>query len=649
MNVFNPFSFIFTINSYLYTIMKKLNFYENKIKKKSIWTLTLHMPSITIPKQLVLDELSMNESRFEYQLFNYGIELEDTIEIDNLKYYKLDISANRFDLLCKEGIVSALSYYCHGKTVNQPIQFINNSKKLLVQHVTDRPIVTAFILHKVLIGSLPSLIEYQETLHKNLGRNRKNMSMGLHQLEKINFPIFYGNGKKKDILFNPLRIGRIVTDVSMNSISLHECDEIFKLDKIMSKYITQSSDTPYFKDNSGLIFSYPPVLNCEETKLPLNNEKKIDNNTEFIDILVEITGNDKKKVEDAVAYIIGNFAAKIVEEIDIEHFNGSEKYALPTITNLINNELSYTFSKKQVEEFLNVHLTNDVIKYNLNKMMHSCHIENDKLVTKVHFVRRDILNLVDIIEDIAIAQTIETFEKMKIPFSTVGQELFSSMIEDKIREESAFAGFNEILNLTLLSEQENYLRFDENDDLESRIDNIDVQDDNFIRNAVKLQNPKSSEYQVVRTSIIPGLLKFIKNNAHHSLPLKLFETGDVCIVSGTSAQNRKFFAGVVAGSKDHLEDLLGFINQIFYKIGCICKLVEYSKSDQFSQDNLFIRKDIFLEKRGGKILSNDNLVIGMFGVLHPKILKNMAISHVMSVFELDLDLLTRILQNKKAS
>lgn len=46
---------------------------------------------------------------------------------------------------------------------------------------------------------------------------------------------------------------------------------------------------------------------------------------------------------------------------------------------------------------------------------------------------------------------------------------------------------------------------------------------------IKLANPKSLEYQVVRTSLLPGLLKTIRENKAHPLPIKVFETSDIAI------------------------------------------------------------------------------------------------------------------------
>jgi phenylalanyl-tRNA synthetase beta chain len=44
---------------------------------------------------------------------------------------------------------------------------------------------------------------------------------------------------------------------------------------------------------------------------------------------------------------------------------------------------------------------------------------------------------------------------------------------------------------------------------------------------VKIANPKTLEFQVVRTTLIPGLLKTVRENRSHALPIRIFETSDV--------------------------------------------------------------------------------------------------------------------------
>lgn len=47
--------------------------------------------------------------------------------------------------------------------------------------------------------------------------------------------------------------------------------------------------------------------------------------------------------------------------------------------------------------------------------------------------------------------------------------------------------------------------------------------------AVHISNPKTLEFQVCRTTLLPGLLKTIAANKKMPLPLKVFEVSDVVL------------------------------------------------------------------------------------------------------------------------
>lgn len=50
-----------------------------------------------------------------------------------------------------------------------------------------------------------------------------------------------------------------------------------------------------------------------------------------------------------------------------------------------------------------------------------------------------------------------------------------------------------------------------------------------LERAVKIANPKTLDFQVARTSLIPGILKTIASNKKMPLPLKLFEISDIVL------------------------------------------------------------------------------------------------------------------------
>ena len=50
-----------------------------------------------------------------------------------------------------------------------------------------------------------------------------------------------------------------------------------------------------------------------------------------------------------------------------------------------------------------------------------------------------------------------------------------------------------------------------------------------ISKAIHVSNPKTQDFQVARTSLLPGLLKTVYSNKKMALPLKLFEISDVVL------------------------------------------------------------------------------------------------------------------------
>ena len=96
---------------------------------------------------------------------------------------------------------------------------------------------------------------------------------------------------------------------------------------------------------------------------------------------------------------------------------------------------------------------------------------------------------------------------------------------DNLRHELAQCGYIESLNFALLSFKDNYINM--------------CQEPNMME-CVQLSNPKTQEFEIVRTSLMPGLLKCLNFNRKNPIPQKVFEISD-CVVldpeSDTGARN----------------------------------------------------------------------------------------------------------------
>jgi phenylalanyl-tRNA synthetase beta chain len=83
--------------------------------------------------------------------------------------------------------------------------------------------------------------------------------------------------------------------------------------------------------------------------------------------------------------------------------------------------------------------------------------------------------------------------------------------------------------------------------------------------AVKIANPKTLEFQVVRTSLLPGLLKTVRENRSHALPIKIFETSDVVFKDTKlerQARNERHAAAVWCNKSAGFEVVHGLLDRI---------------------------------------------------------------------------------------
>ena len=169
--------------------------------------------------------------------------------------------------------------------------------------------------------------------------------------------------------------------------------------------------------------------------------------------------------------------------------------------------------------------------------------------------------------------------------------------------------------------------------------------------AVLLANPKTIEYQVVRTTLIPGLLKTIQSNKSLPLPLKIFETSDIVYkndaVERRATNERRICAvycnktagfEVIHGLLDRLMAMLnvarvsvGDVNgySIVESSGTLLCLSLLKVFIYWVDPTFFPGRCADLHFRGRKI--------GVFGIIHPEVLDHFEIGYPCSAFEFTIE------------
>ena len=250
--------------------------------------------------------------------------------------------------------------------------------------------------------------------------------------------------------------------------------------------------------------------------------------------------------------------------------------------------------------------------------------------------RADVLHQCDIMEDVAIAYG---FNKLPKSFpsksGTVAQPLMINKLSDIVRLEAAIAGWSEVMPLILCSHDENFAWLNRKDDGET---------------AVKLANPKTAEYQVVRTSLLPGLLKTVRENKHHSVPIKIFEVSDVAFKDLSlerKSRNERHFAAAWYGKTSGFEVIHGLMDRIMLMLKSAFITSEEGLESEGVGDSAY-----WIKEADGMLASNLQIinimltiqldptffpghaaaihvkfagkehVVGVFGILHPTVLDN---------------------------
>jgi phenylalanyl-tRNA synthetase beta chain len=229
-------------------------------------------------------------------------------------------------------------------------------------------------------------------------------------------------------------------------------------------------------------------------------------------------------------------------------------------------------------------------------------------------------------EDLAVAYGFNKLPRSSPNRSvTIGQALMINKLSDIVRQECAMAGWKEVMPLILCSHDENFAWLNRKDDGKT---------------AVRLANPKSLEFQIVRTSLLPGLLKTIRENKSVALPLKIFESADVVFKDDSrerKARNVRHWAAAFCGKSSGFEVVHGLLDRILLMLriafvtheeGLTGKSIDYEvKEDPTKADGYFIEEihePTFFDGRAAAIfvrLGGKIRRIGEFGVLHPTVLE----------------------------
>ncbi|NPV10265.1 MAG: phenylalanine--tRNA ligase subunit beta [Ignavibacteria bacterium] len=307
------------------------------------------------------------------------------------------------------------------------------------------------------------------------------------------------------------------------------------------------------------------------------NPKSIRRTSKKLGLSTESSYRFERGVDYKNTLVAANRAAQLIAELAGGEIIGGYIDENPVKFDDVEVELRVSRTNK----ILGIELTRDEIVDILQRLNIQVQKSNgDILICTIPSFRPDLTREIDLIEEVA---RIYGYDKIpgdsRINFE-ISIEKIQPRLEDKIREILTGYGLYEVMNNTLLSEDE------------AHFDNL---------KSVKILNPISQELSHLRTSLIPGLLKTVSLNHRFSeFDLQLYEIGRVMIAKKEN----------VVGVDDYVElEKLGIcltgklidknwkenaiVSDIFYLKGIVEALLEKLSLDNINFTSYYASENAF--------------------------------------------------------
>ncbi|KAK4464799.1 putative phenylalanyl-tRNA synthetase beta chain [Cladorrhinum samala] len=586
------------------------------------------MPTIVVDKYRLFEELGeqFTEDTFQQLCFDFGIELDKDTENDASRpkdqapELHIEIPANRYDMLCFEGIAMHLNIF-RGKhaTPNWKLADIPEDKlqTLTITKETEqvRPYAAGAILRNIKFtqAAYDSFIALQDKLHQNLARQRTLVAIGTHDLDTIQGPFTYEAVAPKDINFVPLN--------QTKQINGEELMSFYENDRHLGRYLHILRDKPVYPvilDANRTVCSLPPIINSERSKITLETRN----------VFIDVTATDQTKLDIVCNIMVAMFSQYCAEPFTIEpvkvvsEHNGATRITPSLATRTMEVEVDYLNGVCGLSE------SPETLAKLLSKMAYAAEPSKDPKLIKVTVppTRADVLHPCDVMEDVAIAYGFNSLPRSSPNRSvTIGKALPVNRLSDIVRNECAMAGWIEVMPLILCSHEENF-------EWLNRVDDGTT--------AVKLANPRTVEYQVARTSLLPGLLKTLSENKAMKLPLQITENADVVLKDESlerRARNERRWGAAHYGKTSGFEVVHGLLDRVM-------TMLRINFVDEESEQDGYFIKEIdeptFFKGRAAAVwvrLGGKLHRVGELGVLHPSVLEKFDLRYPVSTLEVNVE------------
>jgi phenylalanyl-tRNA synthetase beta chain len=439
---------------------------------------------------------------------------------------------------------------------------------------------------------IKSFMQMQDKLDVNYGRKRKKTSIGFYDLDLLKPPILYTTVDPNAVKFVPLGFTKRMTPAEI----LLQHPKGIEYGPLINKF----KEVPILIDSDNKIMSMPPVINSND----LGNVNEKTRN-----LLIEVTGTDQPAVMTVLGIICVSlaerggkiFSTKIV-------YKGKDEYVTAPQLEPLEFEVKPSYIKNRIGLNLSAKELSKVLEKMGYEVVAADELK-DSLTLLAPFYRKDVMHSADIAEDVAIGYNYNNIEPAELMVPTIGELSPSTKKIDLLREMMIGLGQQEILSFMLTNKETVFTKMcHEHKDI------------------VEIENPISSNWDVVRNSLTPIVMNFLSVNKTIEFPQKIFELGDV-ITPDSRRENMvrqdKHLCAAITHPKVTFIEIKSVLDKLFADLNLECSIRA-------------VENPSFISGRCGEIILNKKS-IGMIGEIHPQVLENFGLENPVSIFEIDVD------------
>ena len=544
-------------------------------------------------ERLVGRKLDLKE--LEYDLQWISLDLDDVDEEE--QKIKVEYNPNRPDFSSPEGIARALKGYYEVELGVPEYNIYPGEIEMNVEDSVNRvrPYIVCGVIRDINLDEdeVATLMNIQEQLHWAVGRDRKKVAIGVHDLDKIKPPFRYAAFKPDSLSFVPLHGDGYPMNLE-EILLLHEKG-------IEYAWILEDKDVyPVLLDSNNEVISFPPIINGILTTVTDDTKN----------LFLDLTGTDFRAINLALnilSTMLADTGAKI-ENVAVNYPGEMGQLITPNL-----EPKKWEVEIDYVNDYIGLNISADEMIKCFKKVRMDAKKSKKKgyLDVWVPAFRGDIMHPVDFTEDCAIGYGYFNLP-LTIREGCIGQYHPIQSFANKIRTIMIGAGFLEVLNFILTNSEKQF------EYIKQKYDKA---------KSVQIANPVSKEYDTTRTKILPKLMETLLFNRSEEKPIRIFEVGDVILLAPdeeTGAKRELHLSAVSYHDNADFTEIRSTLDFIMTSLGYF--------------ENLELKpgkNNTYIEGRYGDIYVNGQKV-GEIGEIHPEVLINFKLEFPVAALEINL-------------